>query len=146
MFYGEYEHSIDRKGRIILPSRFREVCKENGVEKFIVTRGLDKCIFMFAENEWTAQEQKFRNMPFTKQESRSFNRMFFSGAVEAVPDRQGRFIIPQYLKDFAFIKRDTIIIGISNRIEIWDTQLWKTFYAGSSESFERIAENIFNNQ
>ena len=144
MFYGEYSHSIDRKGRIIIPARFRDVCKEYGIEKFFLTRGLDKCIFMFGEQEWRTQEQKFKNLPFTKQESRSFNRLFFSGAVEVVPDRQGRFIIPPYLKDYAYIKRDTVIIGISNRVEIWDTKTWQDFYANTNESFERIAENMLD--
>lgn len=144
MFYGEYIHTIDRKGRLILPARFRDVCKENGIDKFFITRGLDKCIFMFSAEEWRVQEQKFKNMPFTKQESRSFNRLFFSGAADVVPDKQGRFIVPQYLKDFASIKRETIVIGISNRIEIWDSKLWKEFYTNSNESFERIAENMVN--
>ena len=142
MFYGEYVHTIDRKGRLILPARFREISKENGIEKFFVTRGLDQCIFMFSEDEWKNQEQRFKNMSFTKQESRSFNRMIFSGAVEAVPDRQGRFIIPQYLKDFASIKRETVLIGVSNRIEIWDTATWREFYRSSSSTFEQTAENL----
>ncbi len=142
MFYGEYTHSIDRKGRLILPARFREVAKEYGIEKFFVTRGLDKCIFMFSEDEWKSQEQKFRNMSFTKQESRSFNRIFFSGALEAIPDKQGRFIIPNYLKEFAGIKRDAILIGVSNRIEIWDNGVWEEFRKNSSDHFEKTAENI----
>lgn len=144
MFYGEYTHSIDRKGRLILPARFRETAKDNGIEKFFVTRGLDKCIFMFSEDEWKPQEQKFRSVPFTKHDARHFNRMFFSGAVEIIPDKQGRFIIPQYLKDFAGIKRDTVIIGVSNRIEIWDAQVWQEFYANSKNSFEEVAEKILD--
>ena len=144
MFYGEYSHSIDRKGRLILPSKFREICKECSVERFYITRGLDKCIFMFSADEWRTQEQKFKGMSFTKQETRSFNRMFFSGAVDVVPDKQGRFIIPQYLKDYANIKRDTVLIGISNRIEIWDKHSWEAFYKNSSNSFEQIAENMLN--
>ena len=144
MFYGEYAHSIDRKGRLILPARFREVAKENGVEKFFLTRGLDKCIFMFSEDEWKPQEQKFKNVPFTKREARSFNRIFFSGAVEVVPDRQGRFIVPQYLKEFANIKRDTVIIGVSNRIEIWDSEYWREIYTNSKNSFEEIAEKMLD--
>ncbi|MDP2654020.1 MAG: division/cell wall cluster transcriptional repressor MraZ [Candidatus Omnitrophota bacterium] len=142
MFYGEYQHAIDRKGRLILPARFRDVCKEFGIEKFFVTRGLDKCIFMFSADEWRSQEQKFKNLSFTKQESRSFNRLFFSGAVEVAPDRQGRFIIPQYLKDYSQIKRDTVVIGVSNRIEIWDSKLWGEFYNTTNQSFEKIAENV----
>lgn len=144
MFYGEYQHSIDRKGRLILPAKFREVCKEYGIDRFFLTRGLDKCIFMFSESEWRSQEQRFKNMPFTKQESRNFNRLFFSGAVDVVPDKQGRFIVPQYLKDYASIKRDTMIIGISNRVEIWDRQMWHNVYANSSDTFEQIAENMMN--
>jgi len=144
MFYGEFRHSIDRKGRLILPVKFRDTCKEYGIERFFLTRGLDRCIFMFTEDEWRTQEQKFKAMPFTKQETRNFNRMFFSGAIDAAPDKQGRFIVPQYLKDYASIKRDTIVIGVSNRIEIWDRKNWNEFYAGSNESFEQIAENILN--
>jgi len=144
MFYGEYYHTVDRKGRLILPARFREICKEHGIERFFITRGLDKCIFMFNEEEWRVQEQKFKSMPFTKQESRNFNRLFFAGAVEIVPDKQGRFIVPAYLKDYANIKRDVIIIGISNRIEIWNSATWKEFYANSSGGFEQIAENLVN--
>jgi len=144
MFYGEYNHGIDRKGRLILPARFREICRESGIEKFFITRGLDKCLFMFTEEEWRLQEQKFKNMPFTKQESRNFNRLFFSGALSVAPDKQGRFIIPQYLKDYANVKKDAIVIGISNRIEIWDTKSWQDFYTRSSGSFEQIAENMLS--
>ena len=142
MFYGEYSHSLDPKGRLILPSRFREVSRDNGIEKFFVTRGLDRCLFMFSEEEWRNQEQRFKNMSFTKQEFRNFNRIFFSGAIDTVPDRQGRFVIPQYLKDFANITKEAIIIGVSNRIEIWDNGVWKEFYKNSSGSFEKIAENM----
>ena len=144
MFYGEYVHTIDRKGRLILPARLREMSKENGIDRFFATRGLDKCIFMFSDEEWRLQEQKFRSMPFTRQETRSFNRLFFSGAVEVVPDRQGRFMIPQYLKEFAGIKRETTIIGVSNRIDIWDSATWRNFYTTSQESFEETAEKILN--
>ncbi|MDP1853372.1 MAG: division/cell wall cluster transcriptional repressor MraZ [Candidatus Omnitrophota bacterium] len=142
MFYGEYQHTIDRKGRIILPSKFREVAKSNFIEKFFVTRGLDKCLFMFAEDEWKNQEQKFKSMPFTKQEARRFNRLYFSGAVEMAADKQGRILLPQYLKDFAGIKRDIVIIGVANRIEIWDKTLWQEFYKTAAESFEQIAEKL----
>ncbi len=144
MFYGEYNHSIDVKGRIIFPAKFREICKENGIERFFLTRGLDKCIFVFIEEEWRLQEQKFKNLSFTKAESRSFNRLFFSGAQEIIPDKQGRFIMPQYLKDYANISRDIVITGISNRIEIWDAATWKEFFMNSNGSFEKIAENMID--
>ncbi len=143
MFYGEFKHSIDNKGRLILPSKFRDVAKENQIENFFLTRGLDKCIFMFTENEWNVQEQKFKNMSFTQKEARMFNRFFFSGAMEVSPDKQGRFIVPQYLKDYASVKKDTVLIGISNRIEIWDQKSWQDFYQNSSDTYEQTAENVF---
>jgi len=142
MFYGEYLHSIDRKGRLILPAKFREVAKGNFIEKFFVTRGLDKCLFMFSEEEWRSQEAKFKAISFTKQEARTFNRIYFSGAGEVVPDRQGRILLPQYLKDFADIKKDVVIVGVSNRIEIWSKDKWQEFYGNSRQSFESIAEKL----
>jgi MraZ protein len=144
MFYGEYEHSIDRKGRLIIPSKFREVFKENYVERFFVTRGLDTCLFVFAEDEWKKQESRFRSLSFTSIEARQFNRLFFSGACEVTCDRQGRILVPQYLKDFAKIKSDVVIVGVSSRMEIWAKDLWHEFYKGTKDSFEKIAENIWN--
>jgi len=142
MFYGEYLHSIDRKGRLILPSKFRDVSKANFIEKFFITRGLDKCLFMFSEEEWRTQESKFKAVSFTKQQARTFNRLYFSGAVEIIPDRQGRILIPQYLKDFAEIKKDVVIVGVSNRIEIWAKEKWQEFYGSWRQSFEEIAEKL----
>ena len=144
MFYGEYAHNLDTKGRLILPARFREAADQNSVVKFFVTRGLESCVFMFSEAEWRQYEQKFRDIPFTKQDSRTFNRMFFAGAVDVIPDKQGRFIIPQYLKDFAGIKDQTVLIGVSNRIEIWDQARWQEYYAKSSRLFEQTAENVLS--
>jgi len=144
MFYGEYLHSIDRKGRIILPAKFRESAKAHFIEKFFVTRGLDKCLFMFSEEEWRTQETKFKAISFTKQQARTFNRLYFSGAVEALPDKQGRILLPQYLKDFAQIKRDVMIVGVSNRIEIWAKDKWQEFYGTSRQSFEEIAEKLMD--
>ncbi len=146
MFYGEYIHSIDRKGRLILPARFRDSAKSNFVEKFFVTRGLDKCMFMFAEEEWRTQENKFKAMPFTKQESRTFNRLFFSGAVEVLPDRQGRILLPQYLKDFAEVKREVVIVGVSNRIEIWAQEKWQEYFGTWRASFEDIADKLIDDK
>jgi MraZ protein len=144
MFYGEYKHNLDTKGRLILPAKFRDVCRDHGYEKFVLTRGLDKCIFMFSDEEWQAQEAKFRATSFTNQQSRSFNRMFFSGAMQVKPDGQGRFVIPDYLKDYAGVKRETVLIGVSNRIEIWDADSWEQFYKNSKDSFESIADQMFN--
>lgn len=144
MFYGEHEHFLDKKGRIIIPSKFRIAMKENYVEKFFITRGLDLCLFMFPEEEWKSQEAKFRAIPFTKREGRRFNRLFFSGAVDVIPDKQGRILIPRYLKEYAHIKKDIMIIGISNRIEIWGKEKWEEFYNATKDSFEDIAEKLID--
>lgn len=142
MFYGEYEHSIDRKGRLIIPSKFREVLKEHYIEKFYITGGLDNCLFLFTEEEWRTQEQKFKSMSFTKAEARRFNRLYFSGACELTCDKQGRVLIPQNLKNFAGIKIDVVIIGVSNRIEIWSKEKWNEFYEASRQTYEEIAERL----
>lgn len=142
MFYGEYEHALDKKGRLIVPSTFREVAKAHYVEKFFITRGLDKCLFMFAEEEWKTQEMKFKNLSFTKKESRSFNRLFFAGTTEIELDKQGRILLPKYLKDYAGIKKDLVLIGVANRIEIWAKELWRDFYSAQQNSFEEIAEKL----
>jgi len=144
MFYGEYAHSIDRKGRIILPAKFRDTAKAHFIEKFFVTRGLDKCLFMLSEEEWRSQESKLKSISFTKQPSRTFNRLFFSGAVEVIFDAQGRMLIPQNLKDYAEIKRDVVIIGVANRIEIWAKEKWEDFYKNSRQSYEEIAEKLID--
>ena len=142
MFYGEFKHTLDRKQRIIIPAKFREALKEHYVERFFITRGLDKCLFMFVEDEWKVQEQKFKSLSFTKAESRKFNRLYFSGASEMIPDKQGRILIPDYLRGYAEIKKEVYIIGVSNRIEIWSHQLWEEYYAKSKDTFEDVAEKL----
>jgi len=142
MFYGEFEHSLDRKNRIIIPAKFREALKDNFVEKFYITRGLDGCLFLFTEEEWKKQEQKFKSLSFTKPDARKFNRMFFSGASEIVCDNQGRVLLPQYLREFAQIQKDVVIIGVSNRIEIWSKTRWKEFYENTRDTFEDTAEKL----
>lgn len=144
MFYGEFIHSIDRKGRIILPAKFREVAKAHFIEKFYVTRGLDKCLFVFSEEEWRTQENKFKALSFTKQQARTFNRLYFSGAVEITFDTQGRVLLPQYLKEYAGVRKDVVIVGVSNRIEIWAKDIWEEYYGNSRQSFEEIAEKLMD--
>ena|SRR3990167_1052686 len=144
MFYGEYLHALDKKGRLILPAKFRDAAKTHYIEKFFLTRGLDSCLFMFADDEWKAQESKFKAMPFTKAQSRKFNRLYFSGAIDIEFDKQGRMLIPKYLKDFAGIRHEVMIIGVANRIEIWDADKWKEFYNSEKGSFEKISENLLN--
>jgi len=125
-----------------MPAKFREAAKANFIEKFFLTRGLDKCLFMFSEEEWRSQENKFKALSFTKQQARTFNRLYFSGAMDSTPDRQGRILLPQYLKDFAGIKKDVVIVGVSNRIEIWAKDQWLEFYGNSRQSYEEIAEKM----
>ncbi len=146
MFYGEYEHTLDKKGRLILPSKIRDAAKANYIEKFYITRGLDNCLFMIPEEEWKAQEIKLKSIPFTKSQSRKFNRLYFSGAQEVEFDKQGRILIPRYLKEFAGIKHSVMIIGVSSRIEIWDMATWKEFYNSERSSFEKIAEDLLDTE
>ena len=142
MFYGEYSHALDKKGRVIIPAKFREVVKEHYAEKFFLTRGLDGCLFVFTEESWKSQERKFREMPFTQTESRQFNRLYFSGACETVCDKQGRILIPDYLKKHAEIKEDVVMIGVSDRIEIWAKEKWEKFFDHHKGSFEELAEKL----
>ena len=142
MFYGEYEHTIDRKGRLIIPAKFRQAMKEHEAESLFLTRGLDGCLFVFVEEEWRAIENRFKQIPFTKAEGRKFNRMFFSGATEAAVDGLGRLLVPRSLKEFAQIKEDVVIVGVSTRIELWAREKWQAFYESSRQSFEEIAERV----
>jgi MraZ protein len=144
MFYGEYQHSIDRKGRLIIPSKLREVAKEHYAERFFVTRGLDRCLFLFTEDEWRIQENKLKNLSFAKSETRKFSRLFFSGACDVNCDSQGRVLVPNYLKEYADIKRDVVLIGVSNRIEVWAKELWTQFYDAAKDLYEEAAEKLMD--
>jgi MraZ protein len=142
MFYGEYSHTLDEKGRAILPAKFRGIAKEQKIKKFYLTRGMERCLFLFPEEEWKSQEEKFKSLPILQKDVRSFNRIYFSGATEVSPDAQGRFIIPNYLKEFAGIKREIVFIGVSNRIEIWSKENWDKFCKEHLKDFEEIAEKL----
>jgi MraZ protein len=143
MFYGEYRHSLDHKNRVLIPSKFREAVKEVYIERFFITRGLEKCIFVFTEPDWNVIEQKLKSLPLTQSTSRNFSRMFFSGAFEVVSDKQGRIIIPQPLLSYSGIKKDVVLVGILNRIEIWDQSSWDHFVGESTKSYEEISEKLF---
>lgn len=146
MFYGEYSHSLDKKGRVIIPAKFREVIKEHFTEKFYLTRGLDNCLFVFTEDAWKSQERRFREMPFTRTDSRKFNRLYFSGACEALCDKQGRILIPEYLKEHAGIKEDVVLIGVSDRIEIWAKEKWQKFFEDNQGSFEELGDKLVSEE
>ncbi len=142
MFYGEFRHSIDNKGRLIVPAKFRTVLKDKYIDKFYIARGLERCLFVFTENDWNVLEQKFRTLPLTSGTARAFSRLLFSGAYEATCDRQGRILIPNHLLQYAHISKDVLIIGVSNRIEIWDVTTWDDFSSVSINDYERIAEEL----
>lgn len=135
---GEYHHSIDIKGRMIVPSKFRD---ELG-DMFIITRGLDQCLFGYPVSEWALIEEKLKGLPLTKKDARAFTRFFFSGATESELDKQGRINIPAPLLQYAKLEKECVILGVSNRIEIWSKQIWEEYFTQSEESFAEIAENM----
>ena len=120
MFMGEYNHTIDTKGRLIIPAKFRE---QLGNE-FVVTKGLDGCLFVFPMNEWELFEQKLRTLPLTQKSARKFTRFFVAGATECELDKQGRILLPQTLREFAQLEKDVVLSGNLNRVEIWSKANW----------------------
>ncbi len=135
---GEYQHSVDAKGRLIVPAKFREALGET----FVVTRGLDNCLFGYPMNEWRKLEEKLKGLPMTKKDTRAFARFFFSGATEVEIDKQGRINIPSTLMQHAHLVKECIVLGVSNRIEIWAKDAWETYFSESEQSFNEIAENM----
>ena len=140
MFIGEYHHSIDDKGRLIIPSKFRE---ELG-EKFIITRGIENCLFAYSEESWNKIVNKLETLPFTKKDARQFVRFFLSGASEADFDKQGRINVTSPLVTYANIKKECVVIGAGERIEIWSKESWDDFFTSAKDSMSDIAENLFN--
>ena len=138
MLIGEYEHSLDVKGRLILPAKIRE---DMG-DKFIVTKGLDGCLFGFSQNEWTNFEEKLKTLPLTNKNARDFVRFFLSGATECEIDKQGRFLIAGNLREYANLEKDAIINGVGTRIEIWNREKWKSYNSDENISADEIAENM----
>lgn len=135
---GEYHHNIDHKGRLIVPSKFREQLGE----QFVLTRGLDQCLFGYPLDEWKLLEEKLKALPLTKKDARAFTRFFFSGATECELDKQGRINIPSPLTGYAQLEKECVILGVSNRIEIWSKPLWEDYFRASEDSFAEIAENM----
>lgn len=139
MFMGEYHHSIDEKGRLIIPSKFR---LELG-ESFVITRGLENCLFVYSLVEWNKIVDKLKTLPFTKKDARNFTRFFLSGATVCELDKQGRVNIQSSLQEFASLTKDCVIIGVNDRLEIWSLEKWEGFYSENSENLSDIAENLF---
>ena len=122
MFIGEYSHSLDAKGRLIVPAKFREGLGEH----FIVTKGIDRCLYIYPRTEWEAFEAKLRELPLSNADARRFTRFFLSGAVECDVDNQGRIIIPQSLRNYAGLVKEVVSAGVGTRIEVWGKDKWDT--------------------
>lgn len=136
MFMGEYNHTVDEKGRLIIPSKFRE---ELG-DEFVVTKGLDGCLFVYAPGEWTLLEEKLKALPLTNKDARAFVRFMLAGAAQVEPDKQGRILLPQVLRTFAGLDKDVVLIGVASRIEIWNKDKWND--ASMAGDMDEIAEKM----
>lgn len=139
MLMGEYHHSIDEKGRIIIPSKFRDDLGN----KVIITRGLDKCLFIYSKDNFEKVVAKLRTLPFTKADARNFLRFFLSGATECEFDRSGRVNITSPLVNYADLTKDCVVIGVNDRLEIWSEDAWNNFFIENSDNLSDMAENLF---
>lgn len=140
MFMGEYEHSLDAKGRLIIPAKLR-----SGLgERFIATKGLDNCLFVYSMKEWEAIETRLKELPFTRADVRSFVRLFFSGATECELDPQGRILLTQNLRDYARIERDVMVIGALSRVEVWSRHEWEEYRKKAEGGYNDLAEKIID--
>lgn len=136
MFMGEYNHTIDAKGRLIVPSKFRDVLGS----EFVVTKGLDGCLFVYPNEEWTNIEEKFRDIPLTTKDARKFSRFFFAGAANCEVDKQGRILLPQVLREFADLQKDVVLVGVLSRIEIWSKDRWQD--TNTYDDMDEVAEHM----
>lgn len=140
MFMGEFHHNIDEKGRLIIPSKFRN---ELG-SKFIITRGIEECLFVYSIDEWNKMVDELKTLPFTRKDARTFTRMFLSGATECELDNNGRINIPSPLTNYASLEKECVVIGVNERLEIWSNEKYEEFFNTNIGRFDEIAENLFN--
>lgn len=138
LFTGEYQHSLDDKARLIMPAKLRFALGDT----FIMTKGLDNCLFIYPLKEWQVLEEKLKNLPFTNKDARAFARFFFSGAAECEVDKQGRILIGANLREYANINKDVVVIGVGTRIEIWSKESWEGYSSQTEEKYEELAEKI----
>jgi len=138
MFMGEYNHTIDAKGRLIVPAKFREILGDN----FIVTKGLDGCLFVYPNDEWTRFEEKLKSLPLTNKSARQFTRFFLAGAAACEVDKQGRILLPQVLREFASLEKDVVLVGVASRIEIWSRERWDESMNTYDGDMDEVAENM----
>lgn len=135
-FKGEYNHSIDAKGRVIIPAKFREKLGDS----FVVTKGLDGCLFVFTNEDWESFAEKLQKFPLTNKEARKFTRFFLAGAADVETDKQGRILLPQNLREFAHLEKDVVLVGVSGRCEIWDKDTWTK--SMEFDDVDEIAEHM----
>ncbi|HYG59939.1 MAG TPA: division/cell wall cluster transcriptional repressor MraZ [Symbiobacteriaceae bacterium] len=138
MFMGEFQHSVDAKGRMIIPAKFREGLGE----RFIVTRGLDNCLFVFPLREWAAMSDRLEQLPMASGAARQFTRLLYSGATECELDPQGRILIPTNLRQYAAIDKEAVVIGVPKRVEIWAREKWEQYSLDGEENFSETAEKL----
>jgi len=137
-FIGEYTYSIDDKKRLALPSKFRNALGEGAV----ITRGLDSCLFLYSQHEWEVLAEKLSQLPLSQADARSFARLMLSGAMEVTIDNLGRILMPDYLKEYADLKKKVVITGLYTRIEIWDEEKWNTYKTKAEKEAGNIAERL----
>lgn len=133
MFMSEYNHTVDAKGRLIIPSKFRDVLGE----EFVVSKGMDGCLFVYANDDWNAFEQKLTSLPLINKEARQFARFFLAGAAQVELDKQGRILLPANLREFAGLDKDVVLVGVGSRIEIWSKEKWDN--VAGNEDMDAIA-------
>ncbi len=138
MFIGEYSHNLDDKGRVAIPKKFNAEL----VSGAVVTRGLDQCLFLYTRSEWNKLAEKLASLPFAAANSRAFSRLMLAGAMDLEMDKQGRVVIPEYLRQFAGIKKNVVIAGLYNRLEIWDAEVWKEYTKRTEAESTNIAEQM----
>lgn len=138
MFIGEFTHNLDVKGRVAIPVKFRDKVSSGA----IITRGLDRCLFVFTNKEWETLAQKLIALPLAQANSRAFARLMLAGAMDVELDKQGRILIPDYLREYAGLKKETVVAGIYNRMEIWDVEKWKEYKTKTESSSDEIAEKL----
>jgi len=138
VFIGEYSHNIDDKGRIAIPKKFRADLSKGAV----VTRGLDSCLFLYTKAEWKKLADKLANLPFAQSNTRAFARLMLAGAMDVSLDKQGRIVLPEYLRTFAGLNKETILAGLYNRLEIWDQKKWNEYTKKSEGESNEIAERM----
>lgn len=138
MFIGEYKHNLDEKGRMAVPKKFREDLKGGAV----VTRGLDNCLFLYTKKEWEKLAEKLASLPFSQSKSRAFSRLMLAGAMDVEVDKQGRVVLPEYLRTFAGLKKTAVVAGLYNRLEIWDQEKWVEYTTKTEQQSNEIAEQM----